>query len=90
MTDIFLVGSRWSNCGHIVKKIPLNIREWDCPECGSHHDRDINASINILAAGQAVSVCGATVRPEESKSRRASAMKQKVPNSDARESGPVS
>ncbi|WP_375340009.1 zinc ribbon domain-containing protein [Okeania sp. KiyG1] len=33
----------------------ISIREWDCPECGSHNDRDINASINILAAGGAVS-----------------------------------
>ena len=60
------------------------------PECGIHYDRDINASINILAAGLAVSVCGATVRPEENKSRKAGAMKQKAPNSNARESRAVS
>jgi putative transposase len=64
-------------CGHIAEKLPLNVREWDCPKCNTHHDRDENAAINHLAAGLAVLVCGATVRPEESKSRKAGAMKQK-------------
>ncbi len=74
----FPSSKRCGNCGHIVDKLPLNIREWECPECGTTHDRDLNASENILAAGQAVSVCGASVRPEESKSRKATALKQKL------------
>ncbi|MEP0913771.1 transposase [Leptolyngbya sp. GB1-A1] len=65
------------NCGHIIERLPLNIREWDCPHCGTHHDRDVNAARNLLAVGHTVSVCGATVRPEESKSRKAGATKQK-------------
>ncbi len=73
----FPSSKRCGNCGHIIDKLPLNIREWECPKCGVNHDRDINASQNILAAGQAVSVCGASVRPEESKSRKATALKQK-------------
>ena len=73
----FPSSKRCSSCGHIVDKIPLNIREWTCLECGSNHDRDVNASKNILAAGLAVAVCGATVRPEQSKSVKAGAMKQK-------------
>lgn len=40
-----------SACGHIDGKKPLIIREWLCPACGVHHDRDINASINILNEG---------------------------------------
>jgi putative transposase len=56
----FSSSKRCSNCGYIAEKMPLNIREWDCPDCGTHHDRDINASKNILAAGLAVSVCRAT------------------------------
>jgi putative transposase len=73
----FPSSKRCSNCGHIVEKIPLNVREWECPNCGIHHDRDINASKNILAAGLAVSVCGATVRPEQSKSVKAGAKPRK-------------
>jgi putative transposase len=40
-----------SACGHKEEKMPLNIREWTCPSCGSKHDRDLNASINILKEG---------------------------------------
>ena len=40
-----------SNCGNNTSKKPLNIREFTCPYCGKHHDRDINASINILHKG---------------------------------------
>jgi putative transposase len=35
-------------CGFINRSLQLSDREWDCPECGTHHDRDGNASINIL------------------------------------------
>lgn len=44
-----------SACGHVLKgdeKLTLNDREWDCRECGSHHDRDQNAAKNILAKGE--------------------------------------
>ncbi|HAZ5306287.1 TPA: IS200/IS605 family element transposase accessory protein TnpB [Enterococcus faecium] len=40
-----------SECGHKDGKKSLEIREWTCPVCHTHHDRDINASINILTEG---------------------------------------
>ncbi len=40
-----------SECGHRDGKKSLDIREWTCPVCHAHHDRDINASKNILAEG---------------------------------------
>ncbi|BDW38156.1 hypothetical protein JARBOU2352_14670 [Enterococcus faecium] len=40
-----------SECGHKDGKKSLEIREWTCPVRHTHHDRDINASINILTEG---------------------------------------
>ncbi|MFG2451710.1 RNA-guided endonuclease InsQ/TnpB family protein [Streptomyces sp. NPDC048512] len=53
-----------STCGVKDGPKPLNAREWTCAACGTVHDRDHNAAINVkMAAGLAVSACGAPVRP---------------------------
>ncbi|WP_260191428.1 RNA-guided endonuclease InsQ/TnpB family protein [Actinophytocola gossypii] len=65
---------RCSTCGVIGEKLSLNVRSWTCP-CGTVHDRDVNAAVNILAAGRAdrptpvepVSVSG---RPEQSAAKQ--------------------
>lgn len=69
-----------SDCGHIVEKLPLSVREWSCPECGTLHDRDANAAANILAVGQTVSAHGGTVRRS-----RATASERKSPRSANRQ-----
>jgi putative transposase len=67
---LFVKVDRWfpssktcSDCGHVVDKLPLNIRSWECPSCHACHDRDHNAAKNILAAGKAVTACGVDGRP---------------------------
>jgi len=40
-----------SNCGYDGGKHELDIRDWTCPTCHVRHDRDINASKNILKLG---------------------------------------
>jgi putative transposase len=42
---------RCSFCGLKVGKKELSVREWTCLNCGTQHDRDINAAVNILVAG---------------------------------------
>ena len=56
----FPSSKRCSCCGFVHESLPLSIREWDCPECNAHHDRDINAAKNIKTAGLAGLACGAT------------------------------
>ncbi|MBW6485811.1 MAG: transposase [Syntrophobacterales bacterium] len=72
---IVVVADQWhpssktcSFCGHKLDKLPLSCRTWSCPECGSVHDRDINAAINLeayakmvvgdLAGSSPVTACG--------------------------------
>lgn len=68
-----IVADRWypsskrcSACGKVKDDMSLTEREWTCSECGTHHDRDLNAALNLrpsqielhVAATQAVSACG--------------------------------
>ncbi|MFF0000823.1 RNA-guided endonuclease InsQ/TnpB family protein [Streptomyces avermitilis] len=65
-----------SHCGTLQGTMPLSVRRWTC-DCGTTHDRDVNAAKNLLAAGLAVTVCGAGVRPQRRTPGGQSATKQK-------------
>ena len=62
-----VIADRWfpsskicSACGSAQEAMPLSVRQWICPDCGTHHDRDLNAARNLAtyAASSAVSACG--------------------------------
>lgn len=65
--DRFFPSSKTCNECHFIKQdLTLKDREWDCPECGVHHDRDVNAAKMILLQGKKTTTVGTT----ESKARR--------------------
>lgn len=54
-----------SVCGHLLASLSLRTRHWTCPDCGTRHDRDVNAAKNILVAAglaETQNACGADVR----------------------------
>ena len=71
--DRFFPSSKTCNhCLHQMDKLSLDIRSWQCPKCGTIHDRDINAAKNIrdeglrmLAVGRIASASGERVRPSK-------------------------
>ncbi|MFF8767971.1 RNA-guided endonuclease InsQ/TnpB family protein [Nocardiopsis dassonvillei] len=80
VVDRFFPSSRLCStpgCGYLNASLPLRVRTWTCPSCGVAHDRDVNAALNLEAAGLAVVACGAGVRPQRESSRTGRpAMKQ--------------
>lgn len=64
-----VVADRWfasskicSQCEYKIEKLPLSVREWQCPSCKIHHDRDVNAAVNLenMAVSSTVTACGAS------------------------------
>jgi putative transposase len=68
-----------SACGHVLDSLSLDCREWNCPVCGAHHDRDFNAAKSVLAQGlrisadeRAAAACGGSVSANLHGTREAS------------------
>lgn len=77
-----------SNCLYQMSEMPLDVREWTCPSCGTHHDRDENASKNIRAEGiRQISVLGTRTAAEGGEVRpkggRKSVLRHSPVNSEA-------
>jgi putative transposase len=79
-----------SNCYHRVSSLPLDVRHWTCPSCGTNHDRDVNAAQNLkaeglrlLSLGTSETADGGKVRPSRGRktSVRLSPSKSEAPSS---------
>ncbi len=71
-----------SNCHYQVGEMPLDVRTWTCPSCGTHHDRDGNAAINIRAEGiRILSVLGTRIAADGGEVRPKLGRKPKLTHS---------
>jgi len=50
-----------SCCSYVLESLDLEVREWMCPNCGTHHDRDVNAANTVLTEGLRLSAAGLAV-----------------------------
>ena len=71
-----------SNCGTCAKELPLQIRQWDCANCGSVHDRDVNAAKNLLiwstGSSPGIYACGDTSSEADQKSASYVSLRQEM------------
>ena len=80
----FPSSKRCHDCGHLLDDLELDVRQWTCPGCGTLHDRDKNAALNIKAEGLSVLACGGAVRPNLNGNQgRHAPMKQEAPCREA-------
>ncbi|MDY7015319.1 MAG: RNA-guided endonuclease TnpB family protein [Cyanobacteriota bacterium] len=89
---VFVEIDRWfpssklcSNCHYQVSEMPLDVRAWTCPSCGTRHDRDSNAAQNIRAEGiRMLSVLGTRTAADGGEIRPKLGRKSKLRHSPAK------
>jgi len=71
--DRFYASSKTcSKCGYVMEVLPLRVREWTCPVCGTTHDRNVNAAINLKQIPWAITGINAWVQEGSGLARSAS------------------